>query len=254
MNNQAHNHNSLDPENEPPQEEPTETMKGSILKAIWGLSIFAIITAGLIALTQVGTKERIEQQIKLARSKALLEIVPLNSFNNDLLESAFWLKATKELGLSEPAEAFVATQDGVPTHVILPVVATEGYSGEIRLIVSISDSGSIEGVRAIEHKETPGLGDNIDLKKSKWILEFNGKSFENTPEAQWKVKKDNGHFDQLTGATITPRAIVKAVYQALLYFRDHKDQLYQQAGLKLPATLKSTPNTQPSPSKPREQN
>jgi electron transport complex protein RnfG len=205
------------------------TLGQSMFKSAWGLSIFAIITAGLIALTQVGTQEKIAQQIKQARSKALLEIVPLQQFNNDLLEDAFWLDPNIALGLSDPAEAFIATLDNIPTHIILPLIAPEGYSGPIRLVLSIDIGGTIKGLRVIEHKETPGLGDKIDLKKSDWILGFNKRSLDNTPSEAWRVKKDDGEFDQLTGATITPRAIVRAVYQALIFYRDNKTALLEQA-------------------------
>jgi electron transport complex protein RnfG len=142
-----------------------------------------------------------------------------------MLADAFWLDAIKELGLSNPQEAFIAKQDGVPVTLILPVVAPEGYSGPIRLIVGIDVNGDIRGVRVIEHKETPGLGDKISLKKSDWVLGFDGKSLSNTTEEGWRVKKDGGDFDQLTGATITPRAIVKAVHLALQYYS------HQQADL-----------------------
>ncbi len=206
-------------------EENNETMGQSIVRSIIGLSIFAIITAGLIAITQVATKDKIAEQVKIARSKALLEIVPLSDHNNDMLSDSFWLEATQALGLGEKSEAFIAKQDGVPTALILPVVAPEGYSGPIRLIVGINTTGIIRGVRVIKHKETPGLGDKIDLKKSDWIRGFEGKSLENTTSENWKVKKDGGEFDQLTGATITPRAIVQAVYQALHYYRDHQTKL-----------------------------
>ena len=202
-----------------------ETMLQSIMRAVIGLSLFAIVTAGLIAVTQVGTKDIILEQIKKARSKALLEIVPLSEHNNDMLTDSFWLEATESLGLGVRSEAFIAKQDGVPTTLILPVVAPDGYSGPIRLIVGIDVAGTLKGVRVIKHKETPGLGDKIDLKKSDWILSFEGKSLLNTPSDQWQVKKDGGEFDQLTGATITPRAIVKAVHQALSYFRDHQSTL-----------------------------
>jgi len=215
-------------------DEAPESMQSSIIRAVWGLSLFAVITAGLIALTQVGTKDRIAEQIKQARSKALLEIVPLSAFDNDLLEDAFWLEASEELGLSDPAEAFIATLDKTPTHLILPIVAPEGYTGPIRLVLSIDLAGSIKGVRVIKHKETPGLGDKIDLKKSDWILSFNGKSLANTSADAWNVKKDGGEFDQLTGATITPRAIVRAVYQALVFYRDNQTTLLEKATAKEP--------------------
>lgn len=212
-----------------PISETIDTLGLSILRSAWGLGLFAIITAGLIALTQQGTKDIIAEQIKQARSKALLQIVPVSEFDNELLDDAFMLEATEGLGNSERVEAFVALKDHLPTHLILPLVAPEGYSGPIRLIMSIDMSGTIKGVRVIEHKETPGLGDKIDIKKSDWILGFNGHSLDTLTEAQWRVKKDGGEFDQLTGATITPRAIVSAIYKALIYFSENKSQILETA-------------------------
>lgn len=211
------------------EEQVPETLKGSMFRSAWGLSLFAIITAGLIALTQVVTKERIQDQIKQARSKALLQIVPVGQFDNDLLDTAFWLEA-KELGLKEAGEAFVALYQGQPRYFILPLVAPDGYTGPIRLIMSIDLSGKIIGLRVIEHKETPGLGDKIDIKKSDWIKSFKGRSLVNTPEQAWAVKKDGGDIDQLTGATITPRAIVNAVHRGLIYFKENQSELLQASG------------------------
>lgn len=228
------------------EETKTESMRQSVFKSAWGLSLFAIITAGLIALTQVITKDRIADQIKQARSKALLQIVPLGLFDNDLLDDAFWLKAEKELGLKEPAEAFVALNNNEPRYFILPIVAPDGYTGPIRLIMSIDLSGTITGLRVIEHKETPGLGDKIEIKKSDWIRSFEGRSLNNTQEAAWAVKKDGGDFDQMTGATITPRAIVNAVYKGLQYFKAHQIALVDAATSDI--TQPSTqPVTQPKP-------
>src|SRR5690606_683614 len=105
------------------------------------------------------------------------------------------------------------------------------YTGPIRLIMSIDLKGAIVGLRVIEHKETPGLGDKIDIKKSNWVRLFEGRSLENTVEAAWAVKKDGGEFDQMTGATITPRAIVNAVYKGLQYFQSHQAEILLAAKL-----------------------
>jgi len=207
-----------------------DSLAHSILRSAWGLSLFAIITAGLIALTQVVTKDKILEQVAQARTKALLEIVPAGEFDNNLLDNMFWLEAEAELGLKEAGEAFVALQQGQPRYFILPLVAPDGYTAPIRLIMSIDLSGTIIGLRVIEHKETPGLGDKIDIKKSDWVRLFEGRSLENTPESAWSVKKDGGEFDQLTGATITPRAIVQAVYKGLQYFKEHQAELLVAAG------------------------
>jgi electron transport complex protein RnfG len=213
-----------------------ESLGRSIFRSAWGLSLFAIITAGLIALTQVVTKDRIAEQVKQSRSKALLEIVPIGQFDNDLLDHAFWLEAEERLGLKEGSEAFVALSEGRPRYFILPLVAPDGYTGPIRLIMSLDLAGTIIGLRVIEHKETPGLGDKIDIKKSDWIRIFEGRSLENTKESAWMVKKDGGDFDQMTGATITPRAIVNAVYKGLQYYQDHQGELLHITGVDLPTT------------------
>ena len=222
-------------------ESKPESLGRSIFRSAWGLGLFAIITAGLIALTQVVTKDRIIDQIKQARSKALLEIVPVGQFDNDLLDDAFWIEAEKQLGLREAGEVFVALSEGRPRYFILPLVALDGYTGPIRLIMSIDMAGSIIGLRVIEHKETPGLGDKIDIKKSDWVRSFEGRSLENTAESNWAVKKDGGDFDQMTGATITPRAIVSAVYKGLRYFQTHQSELLLAAGLDI--TPKQVQNT-----------
>ena len=216
-------------EAKPPVEQ--DSLLRSMLRSAWGLSLFAIITAGFIALTQVVTKDKIIEQIKQARSKALLEIVPVGQFDNNLLDNAFWLEAEAQLGLKEAGEAFVALDQGQARYFILPLVAPDGYTAPIRLIMSVDLSGTVIGLRVIEHKETPGLGDKIDIKKSDWVRLFEGRSLENTPESAWAVKKDGGEFDQLTGATITPRAIVRAVYKGLQYFNAHKPELLAAAGM-----------------------
>ena len=110
-----------------------------------------------------------------------------------------------------------------------PVRAPDGYSGSIKSIVGVKTDGTIAGVRVISHAETPGLGDKIELKKSPWVLEFNDKSIDNTSAEQWAVKKDKGVFDQFTGATITPRAVINSIYLCLQYFQANKDKLLSQA-------------------------
>lgn len=234
-------------DNQSEQPVQQETLLRSILRSGLGLSLFAIITAGFIALTQVITKDKILEQIAQARTKALLEIVPAGQFDNNLLDNTFWLNAEAQLGLKEGGEVFVALQQGQVRYFILPLVAPDGYTAPIRLIMSIDLSGTVIGLRVIEHKETPGLGDKIDIKKSDWVRLFEGRSLDNTPESAWAVKKDGGEFDQLTGATITPRAIVNAVYKGLQYFNAHKAELLAAAGKSdaSPATSSSTQGVQP---------
>ena len=186
----------------------------SIFKSAIGLSIFAMVTAGLIAITQVSTAKNIELAQKKARTKALLEVVPAAEHDNDMLESAIALTPDPLLGISAPTEAYLATLGDSPVAVILPFTSPDGYTGDIHAIVGIRPDGSIKGVRITGHKETPGLGDKIELRKSPWILGFDEKSLQNPASSDWKVRKDGGQFDQLTGATITPRAVVTGTPQS----------------------------------------
>jgi len=196
----------------------------SILHNVKGLSIFAIVTAGLIALTQTQTADTIAANERAARAKALYEIIAKDNIDNDLLEDTISITSAS-LGIHEPQDVYIAKRDGKAVAAILPVVAPDGYTGSIKLIVGIHSNGDIAGVRVLNHQETPGLGDKIDLKKSPWVLSFNDKSLLNPAEKGWRVKKDGGDFDQFTGATITPRAIVSAVHRALRYFESNKVEL-----------------------------
>ncbi|WP_019602735.1 electron transport complex subunit RsxG [Teredinibacter turnerae] len=199
----------------------------SISKNSLVLALFALATAGVLATTYTATEARIAEAEKRAAESALLEIVPRERHDNDMLADSLPLPANLALALGVPPGtlANVAYQKGVPIAVILPSIAPDGYSGTIKLIVGINADGSIAGVRALSHKETPGLGDKVDLRKSDWVLEFNGKSLGNPSVDDWAVKKDGGEFDQFTGATITPRAVVKQVKQTLQLFQEHKDEL-----------------------------
>ncbi|WP_369854846.1 electron transport complex subunit RsxG [Candidatus Thalassolituus haligoni] len=206
-----------------------QELLASIQRNAIGLGLFAIVTAGAIAVAQVGTADRIAHNMRLAQSQALNEIVPANQYDNDLLADVIPVDERfnqQLLGpLPDDATIHLARRHGQVDTVILPVVAPDGYTMEIGLLVGIHADGSIAGVRVISHRETPGLGDKIDLKKSRWVMEFNGKSLASPGENAWAVKKDGGSFDQFTGATITPRAVVAAVKHALRFFEQHKTQL-----------------------------
>lgn len=190
-----------------------------------GLGIFAVLTAGLIALTHQLTKQTIDENIVHAQLSAFNEILPADRYDNNLAESNVLLPADPLLGSSEPVSAFIARKNGQVSAIIFETIAPGGYNGNLDLLVAVDRNGVVTGSRVISHKETPGLGDKVDLKKSQWILSFAGKSLENPPLKRWNVKKDGGDFDQFTGATITPRAVVRAVKKTLLYFNENKDAL-----------------------------
>ncbi len=200
----------------------------SIRKNAIGLGIFALVTAGIVAAAHSLTADRIAHNIRLAQAKALNEIVPVGTYDNDLLADSLSLEDfdTSLLGPVKDSDNInFARLNGTITTVLIPTVAPDGYTQEIRILVGIKTDGSLAGVRVTEHRETPGLGDKVDLKKSPWILGFAGKSLTNPAESQWTVKKDGGDFDQFTGATITPRAVVKAVKRAQLFFIQYQDTL-----------------------------
>ena len=193
------------------------------------LAIFALVTALILATTNDLTYERIAQSEREAAQRALLEIIPLERHDNDMLMDVqpvpeqYW--AT--LGLKKGGNIHIARDQGQPVAAIIPAVTPDGYSGAIAMIIGVNFNGSIAGVRVVEHRETPGLGDKVDLKKSDWILSFNGKSLVNPQADDWKVKKEGGEFDQFTGATITPRAVISQVLKTLQYFNDDRERLLE---------------------------
>lgn len=200
-----------------------------MLKNAAVLGLFAIVTVGAVTLLQQGTAERIQAAERAAQVRALGEILPAGSYVNHLLDDSVPIQ-DRLLGNKSPLPAYVAIKDGRPSAVILQAIAPDGYSGAIHLLVGIHADGRVAGVRVIGHRETPGLGDKIELAKSRWIRSFEGKSL-SSPEADgWAVKKDRGEFDQFAGATITPRAVVGAVHRALQYFDAHKAELLATGG------------------------
>lgn len=200
----------------------------SISKNTLILTAFAIVTAGALALTNLGTQERIAKAERAAQQRALYEIIPLNQHDNDLLTDTVPVPkdAWAPLGANAESKIYRARNKGEISALIVPAVAHDGYSGDISMIVGINRDDTIAGVRILLHKETPGLGDKIELKKHQWILSFNGKSLQVPVIEEWKVKKDGGTFDQFAGATITPRAVVGQVKRVLEFVAANKQVLF----------------------------
>lgn len=197
----------------------------SMLKNALVLGLFAIATVCSVAVLQQATAERIAKAERDAQVRALSEILPQGSYDNHLLDNSIQLHDPL-LGSKSPQTAYIALKDGQPSAIILRATAPDGYSGAIHLLIGIQTNGQLAGVRVLSHKETPGLGDKIELAKSAWIRSFDSKSLNNPSEDGWAVKKDRGAFDQFAGATITPRAVVKAVHKALQYFDANRQQLF----------------------------
>jgi len=202
---------------------PKSIQKNSLL-----LLAFALVTAGLLAATNEATKEKIAEAERRAAEKALLEIVPAERIDNDLLLDTINVpeSAWQQLGLKNGGEIHLARKNNEVIAIITNAIATEGYSGDIKMLTGVNRDGSVAGVRVISHTETPGLGDKIDVKKSDWIRLFAGLSLQKPQIDNWKVKKDGGEFDQFTGATITPRAVVNQVKDVLLFVEDNRELLF----------------------------
>jgi Na+-translocating ferredoxin:NAD+ oxidoreductase subunit G len=203
-----------------------ETIIKHASKTALTLIAFALVFTTLLAYVFNITKAPIEKSEAEARMALFSQIVPSNLHNNDMLKDAITLAPNDLLGNTQPSIANRARIDSAPAAVILEAIAHDGYAGDIKLLIAIKYDGSIAGVRVLAHKETPGLGDYIDIAKGNWIKLFDGESLSKTSETNWNVKKDNGQFDYMAGATITPRAIVKAVHKALKYFEANKTALF----------------------------
>ena len=159
---------------------------------------------------------------------SLQEIMPESLYDNDILKDT--KAVTHELlGDEKPKTVYIARRQGTPIGAVITMLAPDGYNGPIKLLVGILTDGRIAGVRVIGHRETPGLGDKIEIARDPWIGKFEGRSLGDPPAGKWAVKYDGGVFDQFTGATITPRAVVAAVRRSLLYFAEHKEELFEKA-------------------------
>ncbi len=190
------------------------------------LWLFSVVGTTLVALTQQETVDRIADNEKRVLLRNLYALLPADRLDNDIAQDSIELAASALLGTSDKSMAYRARKDQQPVAIIFNAIAPEGYSGNIHLLIGVYEDGSLAGVRAVKHAETPGLGDAIEIRKSDWVLGFDGKSLENPIPEAWLVKRDGGEFDQITGATITPRAIVKAVKKTLEYYQLNRETLF----------------------------
>lgn len=198
----------------------------STLQTAINLVFFAAIGTAVLSSTFFLTHDEIVKSEQAEKLKLITQIVPPALFDNDVIQDTLTIPDDPLLGNNGNTVAYRARLKGEPSAVVLEAIAPDGYSGKINLILAVKANGELAGVRVVSHKETPGLGDYIDLPKSPWIKGFDGKSREVYKDADWKVKKDGGQFDYVAGATITPRAVVKAVNKALQYFATNRDKLF----------------------------
>lgn len=186
------------------------------------LFVFALAGTALLTLTYDRTEPVIAKSQQAEKLALINQVLPAALYDNDLLASQRWLPPHDLLGTRQPSAMWIARRGDQVSGVVLEAVAPDGYSGNIFLLIGIDAEGRVTGVRVTAHRETPGLGDYINRAKSPWIEQFAGKSLTQPPSKLWKVAKDGGAFDARAGATITPRAVVRAVHDALDYFSRHR--------------------------------
>lgn len=191
------------------------------------LWLFAVVGTALVALTEFSTRTAIVENERAVLLRNLYALLPSDELDNDIASDRLELPPAELLGTVDNSIAYRARLDGEPVAIIFNSIAPNGYSGSIHLLVGVYVDGSLAGVRVVKHAETPGLGDGIEIRKSDWIKGFDGRSLDNPDADGWAVRRDGGEFDQFTGATITPRAVVAAVRRTLLYYRDNADMLFQ---------------------------
>jgi len=195
------------------------------------LFVFVIVFTGVLSGAYLATRPALEAAATEEKMKLIDEVLPRTEYDNDLLADSVLLPADPLLGTDEPLPLYRARKGGQPVAVVFEAVAPDGYAGRIGLLLAIRADGAIAGVRVTRHKETPGLGDYIEPKKDKnkarpWITQFDGLRYADVSDAAWKVKKDGGRFDSMAGATVTPRAVVKAVRKASRYVAENHERLY----------------------------
>ena len=200
-----------------------------MIKAGWVLGIFSLVGIGMVSFTHFLTYEKIADNERLFILKNLRELIPVNFHDNDLLADTVQISDHDFFGSDQQITVYRATTNQQLVAIIATPTVPDGYNGSIKLLVAIKASGELMGVRAVSHHETPGLGDAIDTNKSDWVYSFNGRSLTNPEVKYWRVKRDGGVFDQFTGATITPRAVVKTVLKTLQYYQANKAGLSASA-------------------------
>jgi len=208
---------------------------GMALRTAAILFVFVIIFTALLSGAYLWTRPAIEASAAEEKMKLVDEVLPRSEYDNALLEDIVMLPPTPVLGLTDPTTLYRARKAGQPVALVFEAIAPDGYAGKIKLIVAVRADGQVAGVRVTQHKETPGLGDYIEVRKDKnksrpWITQFTGLSLAAVADSGWKVRKDGGHFDYYAGATVTPRAVTKAVLKAVKWATAHHDQIFAETG------------------------
>ena len=199
------------------------------LRAAAVLAAAAVAAVALVSVVHDRAQPQIEASRRAQQLAELTTVIGDLTYDNDPLTDTLLLHDPELLGADRPLVVHRVRHAGATVAVLLNVVAPDGYAGPIRLLVAVDGTGRVLGVRVLEHRETPGLGDVIEERRSDWIRGFDGRSLGDPPAGRWEVRRDGGDFDQFTGATVTPRAVVRAVRKALTYVERHRDELFAAA-------------------------
>ncbi len=205
--------------------DPVPAKRDRIRSVIVLAGVLAILTAALVWLADA-TRERIAANQQSGVTTALNALMAPRTYDNEPLEDSIEVSAPDFLGTSRPVLVYRARKDGQPVAVIVRPIAPDGYRGPIELMVAIAYDGTLIGVQVLRHNETPGLGDAFENREADWLDGFRGLSLMKPPQQRWTVRRDGGEFDAFTGATITPRAIVKAVRRSLEFYNANRDRLF----------------------------
>ena len=192
------------------------------------LMSFAVVGTSLVSFSYQQTAEQIRLNEREALLNSIHALLPPSLCDNQILSDTVQMTNFSLLGNQEPVTFYRGRKQGKPIAVLFMPTAPDGYSGQIKFLIGIDYAGKILGIRVLSHRETPGLGDAIEHQRSDWDAQFIGKTYHDPESAHWSVKRDGGVFDQLTGATITPRAVVKAIRQSLVFFNSYREQLFAQ--------------------------
>ena len=201
-------------------------MNNRVVKAGLTLAAMAAICTALVATTYQVTAERIAANEKAWLEQSLTPALSGVFFDGSVTESMLVFDPPHELPGNDPAIIYRVYSEGEPVAALFVVSARDGYAGPIKILVGVDMSGIVTGIRIVEHRETPGLGDRIEQTRSDWVYQFDGRSLGDPTEAGWLLKTDGGEFDQLTGASVTPRAVIKAIRETLLYFAANRDDIF----------------------------
>lgn len=200
-------------------EAPRESLRSGVQ-----LALAALLATVLLAGTYALTRDRIQASEQRVQLQALAVVLPPDRYDNDPVADTVQVQAEPWLGQAS-ATVRRATLEGAPAALVLDVVAPDGYSGPIHLLVAVDARGAVLGVRVSAHRETPGLGDDIEAGRSDWITRFTGLRLGDPPAERWRLRRDGGDFDQFAGATLTPRAVVNAVRRSLAFVERHGDEI-----------------------------